>query len=482
MGQAKPVAGFVDGAYEGQSRVVTGEQCINMFPEVVPQGGKARSALVAAPGLPTFAEFTDAPGRGVFTHKGRLFTVYGRTLYEVAANGIPTALGAVAVDANPATFDSNGDGANQLLVTSGDKGYLLNLTTLVLTTPLASGSTQGGQVDGFFLSLNAATSTFQSSNSLDGATWSGLAVAQRTSASDPWKAMIVSRNEVYLYGDKTGEVWYNAGLPIFAFAQRPEGFFETGIAAAFSLARFNGSVAFLGRTEKGNPAVYWMDGYSPIQISNTAIEWVIQQYEEQYGVSDAIGWSYEREGHKFYVLHFPKPKKTWVYDATTNKWHRRGKWNLDAADFTQYRPVFQASCFGRNLVCDSDGNKMYSMSSTTYTDVGGAELRRLRRTPHMSSANRKIFFQSAELECDRGVGNDNDPGQNPLVHLRYANDGGYVFGDSRPREIGKVGAYGTRVRWEMCGAGRDRVWEVWQSDPNASRWFDLYVDATVGRN
>lgn len=472
--------GFVNGSYETQSRILAGERCMNLFPELVPQGNKARAALFSAPGLPTFAEVTEAPGRGIFAHKGRLFTVFGRTLYEVAANGTPSALGAVAADDNPVTFDTNGDGGNELFITSGDKGYVFDLGTSVFTTPLASGSTQGGQLDGFFVSLNASTSTFRLSDALDGNTWSGIQIAQRTSASDPWIAMIVARGEIYLFGDKTGEVWYNAGLPTFPFAERPEGFFETGIAASFSLAKFAGTIAWLGRTDRGRPAVYIMDGYTATPISTPAVEWAIQQYQDAVGISDAIGWSYDREGHQFYVLTFPTSKRTWVYDFTTQKWHERGKWSQEAGDYVEYRPVFHAACFGKNLVCDSNGSKIYSMSSTTYTDVGGSELRRMRRMPHTSNENKRIYFPWAELECDRGVGNANDPGSDPLVALRYSNNGGGTWGASRTRNLGKMGKDDTRVRWDCCSAGRDRVWELWQSDPNPSRWFDFYFDAVAG--
>ena len=474
------LAGFVDGAYETQSRVMAGERCVNLFPARVQQGGKVRSALLPTPGFSTFATMTQPNGRGIFAHDGRLFAVFGNTLSELSSAGVETALGTVAVDGNPATFDTNGDAGNELLVSSGGSGYLFTLNTSVFSTPLSSGSTQVGQVDGFFISLNAGTSTWRISDSLDGTTWSALNVAQRTSASDPWIAMMVARGEVYLFGDKTGDVWYNAGLPTFPFAARPEGFFQCGIASAFSLASYMGSVAWLGRTHAGGPGVYVMDGYSPLKISDEALDVLIQQFEDAVGIDDALGWSYSREGHDFYVLSFPSANRTFTYDGAVKKWHERGYWDQAAGDYTEYRGVFHANCFGKNLVCDPVSNRIYALSSTTYTDAGGDELRRMRRTPHTSAENRRNYFGAVELECDRGVGNANAPGEDPLVGLRYSNDGGVTWGDSRTRQIGARGNSTTRVRWENCGSGRDRVWEIWQTDPNPARWFDLYVDAEPG--
>lgn len=475
-----PLSGFVNGSYETASRVVAGEDTINLFPEAVPQGGKARSAFVPAPGTTEFAAVSDSPGRGAFAHNGRAFAVCGRTLYEFTSAGVATNRGTVAVDGNPATFDTNGIGGNQLLVTSGGAGYVLNLTTNVLTTPLASGAAMCGQLDGFFVSLNATTSTMRISESLDGSTWSGTQTAQRTSASDPWIAMIVQRGEIYLFGDKTGEVWYNAGLSPFPLAERPEGFFQTGISAAFSLAKFMGTIAWLGRTEAGNPAVYRMDGYTPVKISTPAIEWLIQTYDDAVGVDDAIGWSYDREGHSFYVLTFPTSDRTFVYDGTTQKWHRRGFWDTATGQWLEYRPIFHMHVFNRNLVLDSDSFRVYSLSSTVYTDVDGNGVRRVRRMPHVSDENKRLYFQDAELECDRGIGQTTGQGSNPVVGLRASNDGGYTWGVSRMRNVGQIGNYTTRVRWEACGSARDRVWELWSTDPAPTRWFDFYVNAAVG--
>lgn len=474
--------GFVNGAYQDASRIVAGELCTNVFPRPVPQGGKVRSALYPAPGLSSFATLTEAPGRGIFYENGQLFAVYGNTLYEVDSAGTPTARGDVAVDGNPVTFDHNGEGGNELLTTSGNNAYVLDLQTNTLTLQVA-GAAFGGQLDGHFVVLDAATSTLKASDSLDGTSWPGTMVAQRTSASDPWVAMCVARSEIALIGEKTGEIWYNAGRSPLPFAPRPEGVFSVGIAAPRSLTRFAGSFAWLGRTEEGNPAAYFMDGYTPQKISTPGLESVFQTYEDADQLDDAIGWSYARDGHTFYVLTFTTADKTWVYDRLTDTWHERGFWDADTASFRAYRPMFHAAGWRKNLVCDRDGHRIYSLSSAIYTDVNGEELRRVRRTPHQANENKRLFFPYAELECDRGVGLEDAAAQggDPLVALRYSNNGGNTFGASRMRNVGKLGAFDTRVRWDQCGSGRDRVWEVWSSDPVATRWFDFYVGVGAGR-
>jgi hypothetical protein len=475
--------GFASGTYESQSKFAAGERCINLVPEIVPYGNKTRAALYPAPGVMDFATLDDSPGRGIFFENDRLFAVFGETVYEIDSAGTPTARGTCAIDSNPAQMATNGDGGEDLLVVSGDRGDVLDLGTNVYTTSEVTDVTMCGQVDGFLVALDATTSTLKISESLDGKTWDPTQIAQRTAAADTWKALLVAGREIFLFGSKTGEVWYNAGNSPFPFAQRSDAFFEIGIVGTgFSLARLGSSMAWLGQSEHASGVVYQMNGYTPNRISTDAVEWAIQQYKEADGIDDAIGWSYEREGHEFYVLTFPAAGKTWVYDTRTAQWHERGRWSSISNAFIAYRPQFHAQAFGKNLVCDSQSNKIYALSSTVYTDVGGTELRRVRRTPHLSNENKRLFAKSFELECDRGVGLTEGQGVDPQLMLRVSRDGGHTFGAERIRSLGRKGEYDRRVRWDNLGSGRDFVFEVACADPVPVRLLDAFVEITAGRH
>jgi hypothetical protein len=475
--------GFAGGAYEAYSRMLAGERCVNLFPARVLSGGQARGALLPVPGTTVFATLGQAPGRAVFFDAAtqRLFAVYGSRFYEVGSGGAVTERGTVAVDANPATITSNGEGGEELLVVSGGRGDIFALPTNLYTMGVVTGITYGGEINGRFVGLDAPTSTLKMSKSLDGLTWAGGDVVQRT-APDPWAAMIIVANEIVLIGQKTGEVWYDAGRSPIPFALRPGTSFEHGIHAPFSLARLGDGCAWLGQDENDLGAIYRMAGYTPQEISSEAIRWAIQQYRDQgLATSNAIGWSYGREGHRFYVLSFPSARTSWAYDEASGLWSQRGYWSPPADAFLTYRPQFHCVGFGQNLVCDSDGYHLYAFSSSVYTDVGGAALRRVRRVPHPGQERRRQFFPYFELDCDRGVGTvAAGQGQDPVVVLRYSNDGGMTWGSDRERKVGKVGEYGVRVRWDQCGSGRDRQWELWTSDPAASRWFDAYVPGGRG--
>lgn len=473
----RPLPGFARGAYTAKSAMVAGTQLINMYSErVPPEDNKARAALYPIHGTVDFGTLTDGPGRAIGFHVNRLFTVFGQTLFELGADGSPTTRGSVRLDGNPAYVESNGEAGNDLIACSGGRVDHLDLVTGVYTEGvLDEHITHIGLLDGFLLALDSETGTLYVSESLAGETWDPTQATQRTAAPDPWRAMTVVNREIYLLGGFTGDVWYNRGSSPFPLAARPGGFFEVGIAAPFSLTPFGQTVAWLGQTKHGSGRVYWLNGYAPNVISTPAIEWSIQQINDTAGIDDCVGWSYERDGHQFLVLDFPAGGITWCFDAATNEWHQRAFWDSELAVYQSYRPRWHTHGFGKNLVLDSQGFKVYSLSSTVFTDVEGHELRRVRRTPRQFDRHMRRFYPAAQLECARGVGTTSGQGQNPKVGLRYSNDGGNTWGVSRMRSVGAKGKFTTRVRWNNCGSGVDRVWELWTTDPAASYWFDFYV-------
>ena len=59
-------------------------------------------------------------------------------------------------------------------------------------------------------------------------------------------------------------------------------------------------------------------------------------------------------------------------------------------------------------------------------------------------------------------------GADPIVYLRWSDDGGHTWSNYHAKSIGKVGEYGKRVIWRRLGMStklRDRVYEVSGSDP-----------------
>lgn len=438
--------------------------------------------LYPTPGFLLFGAVDEGPCRGLFAAQGRVFGVMGAVLYEFYADGTSTNRGTLDRDANPATFATNGDVGNQLMITSGTTGYILDLTTNVLTSVVAD-VTFCGYVDGFFVALDATTSTLKISDLSNGLVWDPTQIQQRSAGADPWKSMLVSNRDIWLFGSLTTEVWYNAGTSPFPFALNPSGFMEHGIGAAFSAARVGGIPTWLGQNDQGGGVVLSaVNGYGgpPKPISTEPVAFAIQGYQ---AIDDAIGLTYQDQGHDFYLANFQGAGATWGYDLKTDQWHERLYWNSTTGAWEAYRPVFHCYAFGKHLVGDRITGTIFQMSITFATEVDGATtgVRRNRRAPHLASETKWIAYPSIVIDLEQGIGLTNGQGSDPQAMLKWSDDGARTWGNELWRTAGKIGAYRTRLEWARCGASRDRVFDLTWSEPVPLRMVGAYIgDPKVG--
>lgn len=473
-----PWPGFIGPSYTDQSPITDAEQCINWYPELTGSPNAAsRVVLYPTPGLTSFGSVAQGPCRALFAQNGRCFAVIGSYFYEIASNGTMTPYGQVSVNQNPATICSNGSGGNQVFITCGDKGYIFNLNTLAFTTVLNSGATVGDYFSGFFLCLDSTLSKLQISGAFDGTTWDPTQVAYRSAAADAWTGMAVVHRDIWLLGSQTTEAWYNSGAYPFPFEPNPSGFIEQGMAATFSYASMGDSVIWLGRSMNGGGVVWRSNGYTPNRISNHALETAMQNYGT---ITDAVAYSYQEQGHHFYVLTFPSANATWVYDLATEMWHQRGWWNVATNQFDASRALHHCYVFDKHLVGDRLTGTIWSQEDTVYTDADGAALRRVRRTPHIAQNQGWLFYRAFQIEMQTGMGLQSGQGYDPQVMMRFSNDGGLTFGNEEWVSAGKAGEYLTRVRWTRLGRARQRVFEVAVSDPVPFRLTQAYLDVERG--
>lgn len=482
---------FIGGSYVSQSPIADDERTVNFYVENIESaGGTSKTALYPTPGVLTVDYADSGAGRAHVFVSNREFVIIGTKLYEVSELLTPsvdgpaastlTLLGTVSSDQNPATMCGNGDAGDEVFITSGGNGYILDLLTNTLSAiaALAGKATMGAYLDGYFLALDSTTSTLWISDLLDGTTWDPTQFIVRVGASDPWVSMIVNQY-IYLFGSKTSEVWFDAGSFPIPFELHPSGRLQHGCGAPFSPEVVGTSVVWLGQTVNGNGTVLRTPGFSVETISNFATQYAFGNLET---LEDAIGDSYEALGHTFYNLTFPGAESTWSWDASTNVWCERGTWNEREYVFDAWRPVFHAFAFGKHRILDLRGPRVYEMSSDYGFDVEGMPLRRLRRPPALMNENRRVRYKRIELFAEPGLGLTTGQGSDPQVAMRISNDGGKTWGAWVFRSAGALGEYENRIEWLRCGAGRKRTFEFSFSDPIPWRVMDAIVDFEAWAN
>jgi hypothetical protein len=466
-----PWPAFCGGSNVSQSSIADDQECMNWYfePRDVP-GGKTPAALYPTPGVESEVTAVETPGRGIFHQNGRAFCVIGAVFYEIINTAGVLSLtkrGDVAVNANPATICGNGEGGGagtgELFITSGDVGYCYNLTSHAFTTELASGATMGAMLDGYFIVLDAATSTIYVSDLLDGTTWDPTQFQQRSTAPDPWVALIVpeASREIWLLGQETSEVWNNAGTFPFPFVPIPGALMAYGCAAPFSAKAVEGGILWVSRTSNGQGQVVMAAGGAPGPVSTFAVSWAFGNYTT---LSDAVGASYTSVGHTFYLLTLPTEDVTWALDLSTRIWARRGTWVSGSSAYVAWRLWYHAFAFGKHLALDGTVGTIYNVSESLGLDVDGLPIRRMRRSPALFNDREEIFFACFELLVESGVASYSGAPATPVVVMRISRDGGKTWGSERTRSIGALWAYSQRVRWWRCGSGADLVVEIVVTD------------------
>jgi len=303
-------------------------------------------------------------------------------------------------------------------------------------------------------------SAFYVSDFEDGASWDLTQVAQRQAGADPWIALAVIQREIWLLGTRTSEVWYNAGTAPFPFLPIPGAFLEQGCAAGFSLNDLDSTLVWLGANQNGNGIVWRSNGYQPVRISTHAVEFAIQGYAT---IDDAIAFSYQDQGHSFFVLTFPTANATWVYDTATQVWHQRGFWRSLYNAFDAYQPLYHAMAFGKHIVGVQSTGTLYEMAIDMTTDIDGSVIRRVRRAPHISQEQKWIFYPGMQVDLQTGLAavTSTTP---PQAMLSWSDDGGRTFPVELLASAGLIGQYQARLRFFPLGRSRDRVFQLAVSD------------------
>lgn len=440
---------------------------INLFPETTGVEGKEAGFLNRAPGLRLLATIGRGPIRALWSHQTNgedAYVVSGNELFKIDLSYNATKLGDIA-GTGPVSIADNG---TQLFFATNPKGYIYDEvanTFAEITDPDFPGAATVGFVDGYFVFNQPDTQKLWVTSLYDGTMVDPLDFASAEGAPDSIVAVNVDHREIWVFGTNSIEVWYDAGTSPFPLQRIQGAFNELGCLAPFSVAKLDNTLFWLGNDARGYGMVYRANGYNGARVSTHAIEYAIQSYGD---VSDAIAYTYQQEGHSFYVLTFPTANKTWVYDVSTGAWHERASFNNGY--LTRHRSNCQMNFQSQTVVGDYLNGNIYALDLNTYDDNGAIQkwIRSWRALPTGENNLKRTAQHSLQLDCESGVGINSGQGSDPQVMLRWSDDGGHTWSNEHWTSMGKIGQYFRRAIWRRLGMTtklRDRVYEVSGTDP-----------------
>ena len=470
-------------AYVARSVNAADNRMINLFPELIPEGGKESGFLNRAPGLKIEQTIGTGPIRALWAHQTNgsdFYVVSGNEVYKLTSlTSTPVKLGNVS-GTGPVSIADNG---TQIFFACNGPSYIYNEVTNVfaqITDPDFPGALTVGYLDGYFVFNEPNSQRVWVTSLLDGLSVDPLDFASAEGSPDGLVALIVDHREAWLFGSDSVEVWYDAGNADFPLARIQGAFNEIGCVAPFSVAKLDNGLFWLGTDARGQGIVYRANGYTGTRVSTHAIEYAIAQYGN---ISDALAYTYQQEGHSFYVLIFPTANATWVYDVSTQMWHERAGFVNGA--FTRHRSNCQCNFEGNIIVGDFENGNIYTFDLDIYADNSQPQkwLRSWRALAPGQNNLKRTAHHSLQLDAETGVGLVVGQGSQPEAMLRWSDDGGHTWSNEHWQPMGAIGQYGYRTIWRRLGMTlklRDRVYEVSGTDPVkiAIMGAELYVTPT----
>lgn len=468
-----PRVPLITAAYTARSKKASAQRCVNLFPEQNPTDAPAPAMFYGTPG---YTLWSTMPGDGPVRHEyvtstGILFGVRGLKVYRYNA-GSWVDSGSLGSTAGRVVAADNG---KQVVFVDGTTvAPVVDLTTF--DQSLMSGDGWYGADFAYFLNgriifNKPGTQQFYWTGLYD-LTVDALDFASAEGSPDNIVSALVDHAELWFWGPQSLEIFYDSGDPDKPYQRVQGAFNEVGCVAPHSVNRLDNTIYWLGRDRNGGNIVFRAANYQPQRVSTHAIE---KEFDTYARTDDAFSWTYQQEGHTFYVLVFPTASKTWVYDVATQQWHERA-YRMADGNLIRHRGNCHVYFDSKHLIGDFETGDIYALSMDVHQD-NGAEIERFKDFPHNSQGVR-TFYSQFRLDAQVGVGDE--LGSEPDCWIQWSDDGGVSWSSSLIRSLGKIGESNKQVTVTRCGSGQDRIFRVGTSANAPIAFSGAFVNAVPG--
>lgn len=412
MGSRIPLFGL---GQRSKSAYVTAKQIQNMYVEVRPNGEKSALVAYGTPGETLFVDFGATPCRGglEFEPGNVCYVVHRGTLWEVNNAGVMTSRGSLLTTTGRVSMSHNGV---QVMIVDGTYGYIYNTSTTAFTQNITSVDSDfpADPLTVTFLSrrfiINIADSSrFYCSDIDNGLAWDALNFANAETSPDPIVAVWSSNGQLILLGTLTTEYWGNSGVLDFPFSALQGTAAEWGLAATWSIAKFDNTFAFLVKNRMGQVMWAKLNGYLPEKISTVDMDAITNGYAD---VADASGYSYMIGGHPMYVLNFPAAERSWLFDGSTGIFT-----NLKSFGSTRHNAEFSFPFLGNTIVSDCATGRLYRLEVSALTDNGAAIEREIVSENIAAPDLSHLSLDCLRVDMEVGVGLTGQPFDSGVNYL-----------------------------------------------------------------
>jgi len=470
------------GNYQARSPIANAQVSINLYAEQNPADAPFPVTMYPAPGLTVLSDFTGTYAGSVRAlyqaSNGAIIAVIGQAVINWLGPGqTPVTLGNLPTNTGfPVSICDNG--TDVVLVDGTTGGWYVPLaqtgttnSLVPISDPAWYGSNRVDFIDTFLVFNRPGTGAFYTTTS------NVLLPLDPTyiAAKEGWNDLLVCcaclHDNIWLLGDVTTEIWFNAGGAAFPFARMPNSILQQGIVAPWSAVIADNALYWLSQDRWGRNMMMRGEGYAARRVSTFAVE---NEWSTYAALNDAIAMTYQLAGHETIGIYFPSGDAWWAYDATTQMWHKR-----TYSDLTTPWLPFCMSGFGTvsgvtptvntTLAGDRTGPRILQVSRDAYTDNGVA-IQRQRSWPHLQEDGQRINYTRFALSM---AGNQMNP---DTIALDWSDDAGLTYGSPVNQTVNNQS--NGQYLWRRLGYGRDRVYRATWSGQGEFALNGAYSDGT----
>ncbi len=395
-----------------------------------------------------------APIDGMYdwTAVERILIVSGGNIYYKTKESDVILLGSSFLMAgNRPTFADFGE---TVYIANGNKIVKVNLGgCTTLTDPdIPSNVSHVVAFDGYLIANEGGTDRFHWSNVLTPDIWEfNFATAEQS--PDNITAIYAKWSELWLFGEKSVEKWYNDGVTPFAPNQSST--MSIGCLAPGTIQYINDNFYWLNEKRE----IVKTQG-SQYEVVSLPISNILQEISD---VSNVVADFYTVGGNYWYVLNIPGYNThgiTLVYDIKRGEWQGQwGYWDQLNENYERFRGLcyLYVPDWNQHIIGDKSNGYIYDINTDTYTD-NGAIIKSTWLTNYIDYDTAvKKRSHKLRFKLKRGVG---ALGTSPKLMLRWRNDGNKEWGNFHYIDLGAAGDTDHYVTINRLGMYVSRQYEL----------------------
>jgi hypothetical protein len=297
---------------------------------------------------------------------GFMIVVVNGNAYKVEYDKTVTNQTSVALTntTNPATFAC--DGTSLWIASGGKCSYIASSIADMIAVAdgdCPSSSTFVRYMNGYIIVNNVGTSQVNFSSPLTRTNWDPNDFFAVDGIPDTCVALDVFGNELYAFGSKHFEIWYNDGVS--PFARVPGAVYSVGACAPYTVGQVGGGLYWLDDQRR----LMRMEGRTARPLSMD----IQKTFDSLTYVTDAIICDASVLGNSWLLITFPQGSNdsdvSFCYDILSNKWYQWGPYI--SAPMNYGRILVSTSCYvgssTSQAVVSTDAKQPTVASSETAT-------------------------------------------------------------------------------------------------------------------